>query len=181
MASLEGADGYRPTITSWGPEWQLGLNDAQSAFLQRLGCTSGRATRATRSSIEEAQYELSRNGRGNVQDVIIFMSDGAANTWPDEPAGRALVEQPDASATAHAGPAFSRRHNIKAGGTVIYTIGYDLDAGSAAPGTMHAAAEQRARGGSTPEQCGTWGCTAYDAIRAMAMLAAELLQQAEPR
>ena len=23
-------------------------------------------------------------------------------------------------------------------------------------------------GGSTPEQCGTWGCTAYDAIRAMA-------------
>ena len=40
------------------------LNDAQSAFLQRLGCTSGSGTTSYALSIEEAQYELSRTDAG---------------------------------------------------------------------------------------------------------------------
>ena len=107
VASLEGADGYTPddyVIRDQSGNWVL--NDGRSPFLQRLDCTSGAGNTSYSLSIEEAQYELSRNGRGNVQDVIIFMSDGAANMFADEPAGRALVEQPDQSRPTSAGPAF---------------------------------------------------------------------------
>jgi hypothetical protein len=169
VASLEGADGYTPddyVVKDQQGNWVL--NDAQSAFLQRLGCTSGAGNTSYSLSIEEAQYELARNGRGSIQDVIIFMSDGAANTspinlpanhWSNNPTNRARP----------CGTGVQSAANIKAGGTIIYTIGYDLDAGSGAPERcMQPNLTTGHGGGSTPEQCGTWGCTAYDAIRAMA-------------
>ena len=168
VASLEGADGYTPddyVVRDASGNWVL--NDGQSAFLQRLGCTSGAGNTSYSLSIEEAQYELSRNGRGNVQDVIIFMSDGAANMSPTNlPAGH--WSNNPSNRDRPCGTGVQSAANIKAGGTVIYTIGYDLDAGSAAPERCMQPLSNGHGGGSTPEQCGTWGCTAYDAIRAMA-------------
>ena len=59
--------------------------------------------------------------------------------------------------------------NIKQGGTVIYTIGYDLDAGSGCTGAVQAAAEQRAlERRQRPCECGHEAARPIDAIRAMA-------------
>ena len=129
VASLEGADGF--TADDYLVKDPFGnwvLNDAQSAFLQRLGCTSGAGNTSYALSIEEAQYELQRNGRGNVQDVIIFMSDGAANTSPTQLPATHWANDPWHIARP-CGTGVESAQRIKAAGTVVYTIGYDLDAG----------------------------------------------------
>lgn len=166
VASLEGADGTPADdylVKDASGNWVL--NDAQSAFLQRLGCTSGNGTTSYALSMEEAQYELSRNGRGNVQDVIVFLSDGAANTWPKNvPATHwtnswSWGQKPCATGVQAA-------TNIKLGGTVIYTIGYDLDAGSGAPERCRQPNQSDGHSnGSNPVES---GYDAYTAIQAMA-------------
>jgi Flp pilus assembly protein TadG len=95
-----------------------------SSLLQRLGCVQGNGTTSYSNSIEEAQHELERNGTGGVQDVIIFLSDGAANSTPrhmpsyiDNAYNRL---HPCAAGVAAA-------NNAKGKGTIIYSIGYDLD------------------------------------------------------
>ena len=71
--------------------------------------------------------------------------------------------------------------NIKQGGTIIYTIGYDLDAGSAAPETCRQPNQSDGHSnGSTPERAGLGIRRASRAIQAMAIYAAAVLQQAEP-
>ena len=62
-----------------GRSWIL---NPQSSLVQRLDCANGDGTTQYSTAIEDAQHELERNGRGNVQDVIVFLSDGAANTTP---------------------------------------------------------------------------------------------------
>ncbi|HEX4746457.1 MAG TPA: TadE/TadG family type IV pilus assembly protein [Gaiellaceae bacterium] len=164
VASLEGADGQ--TIDDYlvqdpvDGSWDLGT---QSAFLQRLGCTSGQGTTSYALSIEEAQQELNTNGRGNVQDVIIFLSDGAANTTPlNVPSGhwtRSMVLSPCAAGVQAAA-------NAKAAGTIVYTIGYDLDAGSGAPEKCRQPNSSDGHSnGSNPVES---GLDAFTAIQAMA-------------
>jgi Putative Tad-like Flp pilus-assembly len=167
VASLEGADGL--TVDDYLIETSPGVwevNGSQSAVVQRLRCTGGAGSTSYALSIEEAQHELERNGRGNVENVIIFLSDGAANTsptnlptthWTNNVSAR---NRPCGTGVASAAWAKSR-------GTKIYTIGYDLDNGAATPERCLQAASNGHQG-SSPEQCGTWGCTAFDAIRAMA-------------
>jgi type II secretory pathway pseudopilin PulG len=131
------------------------LNPA-SALIQRLDCVGGAGTTSYSNAIEEAQHELNEHGRGDIDDVIIFLSDGAANTTP-----RNLPSYMD---TAH-----YRRHpcdagiraaaQAKASGTAIYTIGYDLDGQGATP--------ERCR--LYPNNLGNDGTTtAWDTIRGMA-------------
>lgn len=167
VASLEGADGFTPDdylIQDVNGNWVL--NDAQSAVLQRLGCTSGAGSTSYSLSVEEAQHELDVNGRGNVQDIIIFLSDGAANTSPmNLPAGH-WTNNPSNQQTP-CGTGVESAQRVKSAGTIVYTIGYDLDGLGGAPERCLRAAANGHQG-STPEACGTWGCTAYDAIRAMA-------------
>ena len=165
VASLEGADGQ--TVDDYLVKDQFGnwvLNDAQSAFLQRLGCTSGNGTTSYALSIEEAQHELSANGRGNVQDVIIFLSDGAANTWPKNTGSHwtnswSWGQRP-------CGMGVQAATNVKQGGTIIYTIGYDLDAGSGAPEKCRQPNQSNGHSnGSNPVES---GYDAFTAIQAMA-------------
>ncbi len=166
VASLEGADGTPADdylVKDTNGNWLL--NDAQSAFLQRLNCTSGNGTTSYALSLEEAQYELDRNGRGNVQDVIIFLSDGAANTWPKTvPATHwtnnwGWGQRP-------CGMGVQSATNIKQSGTIIYTIGYDLDGGSATPEKCRQPNQSNghSNGGNPVET----GYDAYTAIQAMA-------------
>ncbi len=167
VANLEGADGfpaddylvYNPT-----PPGSWDLNYAQSAFLQRLNCTRGQGSTSYALAVEAAQYELARNGRGTVQDVIIFLSDGAANTWPKNlPNGHwtntwLWGRQPCAMGVQAAA-------NAKAGGTVIYTIGYDLDGLGATPEQCRQPNQSNGyQNNSNPAE----PLNAYDAIRAMA-------------
>jgi Flp pilus assembly protein TadG len=179
VASLEGADGFpgddylvQDQVTG---EWNL---NSQSPVVQRLGCTRGAGSTSYALAIEDAQWELTRNGRGGVQDVIIFLSDGAANTSP--------TNVPTGHWTSNGGPSVpnswfnrpcgsgvesaSRVKGQNNTGTIVYTIGYDL-------GTSGGTTERCQRPDSfghqdnsspVPESCGSWGCNAADALRAMA-------------
>ncbi len=135
-----------------GTTWIL---NPGSALNQRLGCANGAGTTQYANAVDAAQHELGVHGRGDVQDVIVFLSDGAANTTPrdlpsyiDNPNMRLHPCAAGVAAAAHA----------KAQGTVVYTIGYDLNGA-----------------GTDPENCKLYPSgsndgtiTAYDAIRAMA-------------
>jgi hypothetical protein len=170
VANLEGADGFAPDdyLVYDGTNWVL--NTTQSALVQRLNCTRGAGSTHYALGMESAQEELNRNGRGSVQDVIIFLSDGAANTSPRNLATGHWMNNgsgPNAWVWRPCGSGVEASKRVKQQGTVVYTIGYDLDAGGAAPERCLQALSNGHQG-SNPEQCGTWGCTAFDAIRAMA-------------
>jgi hypothetical protein len=175
VASLEGADGT-PADDYIVNDPVLGwiLNPSQSAFLQRLDCGAAAGGTAYAAALAEAQHELDIHGRGGVQDVIIFMSDGGANTWPhniytgvgNDPSvswmnNWAQGQNPCGMAVTEA------NSYIKSKGTVIYTIGYDLD--GASPGQYEPC---RRPDQNTGHQSGSTtepdGYTAYTAIQAIA-------------
>jgi Putative Flp pilus-assembly TadE/G-like/von Willebrand factor type A domain len=98
-----------------------GLN-TNSDLVKTINCQRGGGRTAYANALEHAQAELDRNGRPDVQDIIVFLSDGAANIGPtyyssSSPYRRQPCHQGIWSAA-----------NIKARGTWIYSIGYDLDA-----------------------------------------------------
>jgi Flp pilus assembly protein TadG len=128
------------------------LNGA-SSLIQLLDCTQTNGTTSYSNALLEAQHELAVHGRGDVQDVIIFLSDGAANTTPrfTDPA---LDNASDRLHPCAAG--IKAASMVKAQGTIIYSIGYDLNGF-----------------GTDYEQCRTNtgqtdSITAYDAIRQIA-------------
>jgi hypothetical protein len=177
VASLEGADGTPADdylVKDAQGNWVL--NDAQSAFLQRLGCTSGAGSTSYALAIEEAQHELSVHGRGNVQDVIVFLSDGAANTWPKNTGSHwtnswGWGQRPCAMGVQAA-------TNVKQGGTIIYSIGYDLDAGSGAPEKCRQPnqSDGHSNGGNPVES----GYDAYTAIQAIASTPQQFYNKPNP-
>ena len=149
IASLE--DDYIVPNGSGG--WDL-APASQSALIDKIDCVESAGTTAYANAIEEAQHELNEHGRGSVQDVIVFLSDGAANTTPrwvpsylDTPQWRS---RPCASGVEAARMA-------KASGTIIYSIGYDLNGF----GTDY----EKCR---TPNGALEGGITAFDAIKAIA-------------
>ena len=137
VASLEGADGI-PADDYLVNDPVLGwILNPLSAFNQRLGCAAAAGGTSYAPALAEAQHELDINGRGNVQDVIIFISDGGANTWPHNiwtGAGNdpsvSWMNSPAQSAKPCATAVTEANSYIKPKGTVIYTIGYDLDGAS---------------------------------------------------
>jgi hypothetical protein len=182
LAELEGADGNLaddyiiedPVTHTWD------LNPA-STLVQRLGCVRTNGSTSYSLSMEEAKAQLMLRGRGGVKDVVIFLSDGAANTtpmqvgnhwtipsWKLKPCG-AGVE----AARQVKGPAANPS-------TLVYTIGYDLNGGAAVPEKCRQpnSSDGHQNGGNPLESgCGLpptgWGgvstgCSAWDAIRAMA-------------
>jgi hypothetical protein len=154
---VQGPTGWMANASSWMFQ-SIGMPGSGNG-----GCIQGNGTTHYASAIEEAQHELDRNGRGNIQDVIIFLSDGAANTsptrlplghwrntgfWRDHPCGAGV------QAAA----------NAKASGTVIYSIGYDLDAGSGAPEKCRRPDTNGHMNGSNPVESGYDAFTAIQAI-----------------
>ena len=171
VASLEGADGF--TLDDYLIESTPGtwiLNDPQSALLQRLNCAGAEGSTSYALAIEEAQHELDRNGRGNVQDVVILLGDGAANSSPmNLPAGH-WTNNPTNQQTP-CGTAVQSAQRLKDAGTVVYTIGYDLNGTGTDYERCLRPDAQGHQQSSTPanyEACGSWGCTAYDMLHAMA-------------
>jgi hypothetical protein len=179
LASLEGADGNLaddyiiedPVTRTWD------LNPA-STLVQRLGCVRTNGTTSYSLSIEEAKRELNRNGRGGVKDVIIFLSDGAANTTPTN-VGNHWTNGGWLKKPCGAGVESAARVKGSNPPTLVYTIGYDLNAGGPVPEKCRQPDNNGHQNGSNPLEtgCGTapngWGgvttgCSAWDAIRAMA-------------
>jgi Flp pilus assembly protein TadG len=180
------------TIASMSNDYLVQSNgtwilNPSSTLVQRLGCTKGAGNTHYASAIEEAQHELDRNGRGNIQDVIIFLSDGAANTSNVRlsATGPGAWRADAAHITRPCGSGVEAANRIKQqprqpGPTIFYTIGYDLDAGGAAPERCRAANATTGHATATNEACGSWGCTAYDAIRAIASDPANFYNKPDP-
>jgi Putative Tad-like Flp pilus-assembly len=156
---------YKDALGNWvpnGSSWMfqsIGMPGSGNG-----GCIQGEGTTHYASAVEEAQHELERNGRGDVQDVIVFLSDGAANTsptrlplghwrnttfWRDRPCGAGVQ-----AAT-----------NAKAANVKIYTIGYDLDAGAATPEQCRRPDTNGHMNGGNPQET---GMDAEKAIKSMA-------------
>jgi putative Flp pilus-assembly TadE/G-like protein len=98
-----------------------GLN-GNSDLVKTISCQRANGRTAYANALEEAQAELDRNGRKDVQDVIVLLSDGAANIGPNYYS----TSSPYRKQPCHQG--VSSAAAIKAKGTWIYSIGYDLDA-----------------------------------------------------
>ena len=131
-------------LVQTGSSWQL---NPAAPLVQTLGCVKAAGTTSYSNAIDEAQQELDAHGRGNVQDVIIFLSDGAANTTPKYLPGY-LNNSYDKLRPCGSGVKAAAR--VKGGGTLVVTIGYDVDADL--------------NGG----QCGAEGLTAKSALTQMA-------------
>jgi len=98
------------------------LNEG-SQLVSTIRCQQGGGSTAYAHALERAQTELnSPRGRPGVQNVIIFFSDGAANTGPTYLSS----SSPYRTQPCHQG--VNSAATIKAAGTLIYSIGYDLDA-----------------------------------------------------
>ncbi len=97
-----------------------GSLNTTSNLVSTLNCVKGGGTTAYANAIDAAQAELDKDGRPSVPDVIVFLSDGAANTGPSfYPKTSAYRAQP-----CHAG--VNSANSAKGKGTIVYSIGYAL-------------------------------------------------------
>ena len=115
-----------PLTSAWGTEVNNQVQlDQTSPLLSTLNCIQAGGSTAYADAIDAAQQELTVDGRPNVQKVIVFLSDGAANTGPTYyPATSPYRTQPCQQGVNSAADA-------KGQGTLVYSILYDTnDAGS---------------------------------------------------
>jgi hypothetical protein len=98
-----------------------GTLNQTSTLVSTLACIQGGGTTSYANAIEAAQAELVAHGRPNVPKMIVFFTDGAANTGPTT----YLTSSPYRAKPCHQG--VTSAATVKAAGTVIYSIGYALD------------------------------------------------------
>jgi hypothetical protein len=99
-----------------------GVLRPSSNLVSTINCVQAGGYTAYANAIEAAQAELDAHGRPDVQDVIVFFSDGAANTGPTYyPSSSPYRRQPCRQGVTSAGYSKSK-------GTLVYSIGYDLNA-----------------------------------------------------
>jgi hypothetical protein len=142
------------TIVQLSNDFKVGgaLNES-SQLVSTIRCQRGGGSTAYAHAIERAQSELvSSRGRPGVQNVIVFFSDGAANTGPS------YLPSSSPYRTRPCGQGVSSASVVKGAGTLVYTIGYDLDALGGGANVC------RSYTGSLEAPA----ITAYDALRLMA-------------
>ncbi len=100
--------------------------NGSSDLISTLNCVQAGGQTAYANALDAAQGELDANGRAGVQKVIIFLSDGAANTGP----GYLPATSPYRTQPCHT--AVSIANASKANKVLIYSIAYDLDVSGAA-------------------------------------------------
>lgn len=127
--------------------------NTSSSLVSTINCVKGAGGTAYATALEKAQAELNLHGRSGVQDIIVFLSDGAANYGPSYYSS----SSPYRKQPCHQG--VNSAATIKATGTVIYSIGYDLNATA---GGTNVCAESPAAKDESP------AITAYDALRLIA-------------
>jgi hypothetical protein len=99
-----------------------GVLNPNSNLVQTINCQKANGRTAYANAIEAAQQELDTKGRADVQDVLVFLSDGAANIGPTYyPTTSPYRRQPCHQGVWSSSP-------LKQQGTLVYSIGYDLDA-----------------------------------------------------
>lgn len=171
--------------------WDLNPN---SSIVQTVNCIQAGGGTSYSMAIDEAQHELSTRGRPDVQDVIVFFTDGGANATPGKyadgywaggknpPANNGWFYRPcgsgvQAATTAKASPDPDGDGPLT--GTIIYTIGYGISDNP--PANQRCGIPQsNGHQGSEPEPCQSWGCKPQDALRAMASLPEYFYQPKKP-
>jgi Putative Flp pilus-assembly TadE/G-like/von Willebrand factor type A domain len=110
-------------IAPLASDFKIGNNlNTSSRLVSTLNCLKGNGSTAYATAIEKAQAELDLRGRSTADDIIVFFSDGAANTGPTYyPSNSPYRRQPCRQGVTSAGTAKGKK-------TTIYSIGYDLDA-----------------------------------------------------
>ncbi len=111
------------TIVPLSSDFKLnGQLNANSDLIKTINCVQAADRTAYANALEAAQAELDLHGRPSAPDIIVFLSDGAANIGPTYyPTSSPYRMQP-----CHQGVWSAA--TIKNKGTLIYSIGYDLDA-----------------------------------------------------
>ncbi len=94
--------------------------NTSSDLISTVECVRGGGSTSYATALEKAQAELDAHGRSDIQDVIVMLSDGAANYGPTYYS----TSSPYRKKPCHQG--VTSAGAIKAKGTWIYTIGYDL-------------------------------------------------------
>jgi hypothetical protein len=98
-----------------------GALNPNSDLVSTINCVKGAGWTAYANALEAAQAELVAHGRPGVTKVIVFLSDGAANTGPlYYPANSLYLTQP-----CHQG--ITSAQTIAGAGTKVFAIGYDLE------------------------------------------------------
>jgi Flp pilus assembly protein TadG len=94
-----------------------------SNLVQTINCMAAAGTTHYSLAIQAAQAELNLHGRANAQDIIIFLTDGAANTGPHF-GPYASASHTERTQPCHSG--ITSAAAAKATGTWVYTIGYAI-------------------------------------------------------
>ncbi len=95
------------------------LNPA-SNLVSTIDCVKANGNTAYANAIDAAQAEIVKDGRPGTQKVIVFLSDGAANTGPlYYPASSPYLLTP-----CHQG--ITSAQTATAAGSTVYSIGYDV-------------------------------------------------------
>lgn len=102
-----------------------GKLNPSSVLVQNLDCMQNGWGTSYATAIERAQAELDAHGRPDADDVIVFLSDGAANRGP----GYYPESSPYRTRPCHQG--IDSAAEVKSKGTTIFTIGYDIYADGA--------------------------------------------------
>jgi hypothetical protein len=100
---------------------QDGTLNSSSNLVSTINCVQGGGRTSYANAIEAAQAELSAHGRHDAQDVIVFLSDGAANTGPTYYS----TTSPYRTKPCHQG--ITSAAASKSQGVIVYSIGYALD------------------------------------------------------
>jgi Putative Flp pilus-assembly TadE/G-like/von Willebrand factor type A domain len=98
-----------------------GTLNSSSSLVSTINCVQSNGSTAYANAIEAAQAELNQHGRPNVPKIIVFASDGAANTGPG------YYPSTSPYRTRPCGQGVASAATVKAAGTIIYSIGYALD------------------------------------------------------
>jgi Putative Flp pilus-assembly TadE/G-like len=147
-----------------------GSLNSSSNLVSTNNCLDGGGGTAYANALEAAQAELDAHGRSNVQDIIVFLSDGAANTGPG------YYSQFNDYRRRPCNKGVASADTIKTSrGTKIYSIGYDLDASNGGANVC----ERDGRNGS-PGGNESPAITAYHALELIATDATTFYNQPDP-
>jgi Flp pilus assembly protein TadG len=143
-----------------------GRLNTSSNLVSTITCQHASGETSYATAIEQAQAELDLHGRSNVKKVVIFFSDGAANRGP----GYYPTTSPYRNQPCHQG--VSSAGTVKGRGTIVYSIGYDLDA-------VNGGANQ-CRSQSSTGPLEQPSITAYSALQQIASNASAFYNQPNP-
>ncbi len=162
-------------------DWDI---NPSSDIMAKLACTKSAGSTSYVVAIDEAVRELAQHGRPDVQDVIIFFTDGGANTthdngvhwsgdspWFNRPCGSGVRAADNAKTISDT----SGRH------TAIYTIGYDLEnQTSASQRCQRPDSSGHQDNNQSAESSQSWGRTPQEALTAMASVPENFYYTADP-